>query len=90
MNDYEVNMSNYGLVDVGDKVRAYDFASREDCYIEGTVVRVVPKRGHDGYEILVSKRVWSGEDEPDSADIGTYMRNFSNNVVKLSDIGVEA
>jgi len=83
-------MSNYGLVDVGDEVRAYDFAHREDCYIEGTVVRVVPQRGHDGYEILVSKRVWAGEDEPDNRDIGTFMRNFSSNVVKLSDIGVEA
>lgn len=52
----------------GDRVRSYDFQGREDCYVEGTVVRIGQwtecpcSQGH--YEIEVDKRVWIGKEDP--------------------------
>jgi len=48
---------------VGQVIRAYDFkpmVGREDCFVEGVVVRV-EKKGYDCFVIDVTKDVFSGE-----------------------------
>lgn len=38
-------MEDIPVVAVGDAVRSYDFEHREDCYVEGTIVEILPVRG---------------------------------------------
>lgn len=97
-------MSNFGLVDVGDAVRSYDFPEVEgrprNCYVEGTVVAIddFGGLGFDQYQIRVSKLVFCGEEIafnhekyafPPVNGTPTWLGE-ADGVVKLSDIGVEA
>ena len=53
------------IAKVGDYIRAYDFKplkGREDCFVEGRVVRV-DNKGFDCYIIEVTKDSWAEGDE---------------------------
>ena len=50
-------------VNVGDKVRSYDFEGNESCYIEGIVTEIVTIHGLQRYKIYTTKLVWNGEEE---------------------------
>jgi hypothetical protein len=55
-------VSNNTTINVGDTVRSYDFDGRNDCYVEGTVVRMGDDiEGCPRYVIRVSKTVFKGE-----------------------------
>jgi hypothetical protein len=53
---------------VGQRIRAEDFASRRDCYVEGPILEVVTE-GRSSYPaphyvIQAERLVWAGEDKP--------------------------
>jgi len=51
------------IAKIGDFIRAYDFkpmVGREDCFVEGVVVRV-DNKGYDCFVIQVTKDVFGGE-----------------------------
>jgi hypothetical protein len=50
-------------VSVGDRVRSYDWSSRDDCYMEGPVENIVFHEGYERYQIAVEARVWHGVNE---------------------------
>lgn len=55
---------------VGDIIRAYDFkpmVGREDCFVEGKVIRV-DNKGYDCFVIEVTKDSWS--DSEDKGRVG--------------------
>jgi hypothetical protein len=48
-------------IEVGDRVRSYDFEFHDDCYVEGTVeVVTAPIEGCERYKIIADRRVWDG------------------------------
>jgi hypothetical protein len=50
------------IIDKGDHVRAYVFADRQDCYVEGVVTDAnVTTHRRPCYEIKVARKVWNGE-----------------------------
>lgn len=56
-------------VEVGDKIRSYDFKpmdGRGDCYVEGIVTEfnALATCGYNAYKILVTKDVFDGESTP--------------------------
>ena len=54
------------IANPGDVIRAYDFKpmiGREDCYVEGVVVKV-DNKGYDCFVIEVTKDVFGGEVQP--------------------------
>jgi hypothetical protein len=58
------------IAKVGDTIRAYDFKpmkGREDCYVEGVVVKV-DNKGYDCYVIEVEYDSWS--DAEDKGRVG--------------------
>lgn len=77
----------------GDYVRSYDFEGRTDCYVEGTVERVI-KAGqqikfdhpatapHDMLQVLISRTVWADKPSP----MGDVRRIYppQNGVQKLT------
>lgn len=73
-------------VEVGDRVRSYDFPEsipgyqdpdsrrhRSPCFVEGTVVEIVdhPESPCQAYKIAVERRVWGGEETDDHAPFAT-------------------
>ena len=52
-------------IQVGDKVRSYDFDYNTDCYVEGDVLQVgVMYEGCPRYEIFVTRQVVCGKEKP--------------------------
>lgn len=50
------------VIDKGDQVRAYVFADRQDCYVEGVITDAnVTTQRRPCYEIKVARKVWNGE-----------------------------
>lgn len=52
----------------GTKIRSYDFAGNNECYIEGRVVSV----GESHITLEVENEVWCGE--PSAKLIGSYVK----------------
>lgn len=50
-------------IQVGSRVRSYDFESTRECYVEGTVERIVEIERCPRYEIRVERSVWKGQEE---------------------------
>ena len=56
------------MIEVGDKVRSFDFDYCRDltgeraCYVEGYVVGIEPHGGCDRYVIAVDRAVFGGEE----------------------------
>lgn len=50
-------------INVGDRVRSYDFPGNDACYIEGEVTHLQWHNGCNQYRIKVTARVWHGERE---------------------------
>lgn len=51
-------------INIGDRVRSYDFPFRKDCYIEGEVKAFRHIEGCERYVIRADTRVWgAGEEE---------------------------
>ena len=49
-------------VKVGDEVRSFDYHHRDDCYVEGTVMKIEPAFSDvDRYWIKVKRVVWLGK-----------------------------
>jgi len=71
VNKQGANMLKFAnIAKVGDTIRAYDFkpmTGREDCYVEGVVVKV-DNRGYDCFVIDVTKDSWS--DAEDKGRVG--------------------
>jgi hypothetical protein len=54
-------------IQIGDRVRSYDFEGRKDNYIEGTVRDIIVDDGRgpfdgDRYQVEVERVVWDNED----------------------------
>ena len=49
-------------IGIGDRVRSYDFESREDCYMEGIVYGYQHIEGCRRYAIQVERRVVANEE----------------------------
>ena len=64
-------------VQVGDRVRSFDFGNARDlegdraCYVEGRVEDFVSHEGCRRYKILVERCVFAGED--DDRRVGSYV-----------------
>lgn len=50
------------MIQVGNKVRSYDFPHDRECYVEGVVENLTEKEGCERYRIRVTRRIWAGED----------------------------
>lgn len=51
-------------IEVGDRVRSYDFEFYDDCYIEGTVEEITaPIEGCERYRIIGMFRCFDGRQE---------------------------
>lgn len=51
-------------IKVGDRVRSYDFADRDDCWVEGVVVEIGTcgfLQGFDRYKIEVQRSTMDGD-----------------------------
>tara|TARA_A100001037_G_C14961359_1_gene549516 strand:- start:285 stop:545 length:261 start_codon:yes stop_codon:yes gene_type:complete len=65
------------MIQVGDKVRSFDFANSRDidgeraCYVEGRVEEFVTRQGCQRYRILVERCVFGGKEVDGRA--GTYV-----------------
>ena len=51
------------MIQVGSKVRSFDFPLSRDCYVEGTVEGFKEVEGCDRYVIRVDRKVWRDEEE---------------------------
>ena len=73
-------------IQVGSKVRSFDFHSRdiagEDaCYVEGEVVDIRWDGGCDRYVILIEKQVFAGKEE--DTHVGTLVQPPVNGIQKM-------
>ena len=64
--------------DIGDKIRAYDFAPREirgDCYLEGTVIKkgYITGKDYKCYKIKVTKKVFCGTEKSNTKITTAYV-----------------
>ena len=50
------------MIQVGSKVRSYDFPHARDCYVEGVVEGFSSLEGCERYKIRVDRKVWAGEE----------------------------
>lgn len=86
-------------IKIGDKVRSFDFDSRElvgplACYVEGTVTAIEYYHGCDHYRIIVDKTVFAG-DRLDIAEVrevlaplngtASWLGGKTNGVEKLDE-----
>ena len=85
-------------IEMGDKVRSYDFPGRRDCYVEGRVEAITnkfPGGGDAGclrYRILVEKVVIEGGVREKDFLIGDYVFppvNGTPNMFGQPSVGVE-
>ena len=53
------------MIQVGNKVRSYDFPHDRECYVEGIVEALTEKEGCERYMIRVIRKVWAGENVTD-------------------------
>ncbi len=53
------------MIEVGNKVRSYDFPHDRECYVEGVVEALTEKEGCERYMIRVTRKVWAGEEVED-------------------------
>lgn len=64
--DWVASTKDLSPIQVGDKVRSYDFPGRKDCYYEGVVekIGVFPEfpGSFSRYKILVHREVWDGKE----------------------------
>ena len=54
------------IVKTGDVIRSYDFKpmlGREDCFVEGMVVKATDEQGYDAYKIRVTRDSWSDAED---------------------------
>lgn len=63
-------------IQIGSKVRSFDFHSRDTtgedaCYVEGEVVDIRWDGGCDRYVILIEKQVFAGKEE--DTHVGTLV-----------------
>jgi hypothetical protein len=80
------------IINVGDKVRSYDFRSHKDCYVEGIVESIEghPLGGGTDAKIylkfLITRKVFNGKEILDHDTIGEYNWVPQNGVpVAMSD-----
>lgn len=53
------------MIQVGSKVRSYDFPHALDCYVEGVVEDFKEFEGCKRYMLRVDRKVWAGEEVKD-------------------------
>jgi len=78
-------------IQVGDKVRSYDFpGDRDDCYVEGEVIGYRWLNGCERYAVRVYKKVWQGKPElvagivfPPLNGTPTMQGDYTNGVEKI-------
>ena len=73
-------------IQIGSKVRSFDFHSRditgEDaCYVEGEVVAIRYHEGCDRYVVLIEKQVFAGKEE--DTHVGTLTHPPVNGIPKM-------
>lgn len=59
-----MSMLKFEGIPEGTYIRSYDFEpmeSRDDCYVEGTIVKVTSENGYKGYEIDCEFDSWDEE-----------------------------
>ncbi|AUR85827.1 hypothetical protein NVP1081O_092 [Vibrio phage 1.081.O._10N.286.52.C2] len=59
---------------IGTKVRSFDFFSRNDCYIDGTICAVDENRGL--YTLDGATRIWEGEVFPHYEKVECQINNM--------------
>ena len=50
------------MIEVGNRVRSYDFQRNRECYVEGIVEGFERLEGCERYKIRVERKVWAGEE----------------------------
>ena len=50
------------MIQVGSKVRSFDFSHSRECYVEGVVEGFKELEGCERYVIRVERKVWAGEE----------------------------
>ena len=50
------------MIEVGNRVRSYDFQRDRECYVEGIVEGFEHVEGCERYKIRVERKVWAGEE----------------------------
>lgn len=57
-----------GKINVGDKVRSYDFEGDNSSYIEGIVTEIITIHGLQRYKIYTTKLVWRNQEKSNFED----------------------